>query len=65
MSNWKCSSALEAPLASDGQCRRNDHTRKTLKGEVGELPVEIPRDRDRIFEPKLVRAQDPSVQSRR
>lgn len=33
---------------------RNGRSRKTLKGEFGELPIEIPRDRDSTFEPKLV-----------
>ena len=33
---------------------RNGRSRKTLKGEFGELPIEVPRDRDGSFEPKLV-----------
>ena len=33
---------------------RNGRSRKILKGEFGELPIEIPRDRDGTFEPRLV-----------
>ena len=33
---------------------RNGKSRKTLKGEFGELPIEIPRDRDASFEPQLI-----------
>ncbi|NII12401.1 IS256 family transposase, partial [Oleiagrimonas sp. C23AA] len=33
---------------------RNGRSRKTLKGEFGELPLDVPRDRDGSFEPKLV-----------
>ena len=33
---------------------RNGTSRKTLKGEFGELPVEIPRDRHGSFEPQLI-----------
>lgn len=33
---------------------RNGKSRKTLKGEFGELPVEIPRDRHGSFEPQLI-----------
>src|SRR5450830_680083 len=33
---------------------RNGKSRKTLKGEFGELPIEVPRDRHGSFEPKLV-----------
>ncbi len=33
---------------------RNGKSRKTLKGEFGELPVEIPRDREGSFEPQLI-----------
>ena len=28
---------------------RNDKSSKTLKGEFGELPIEIPRDRESSF----------------
>jgi putative transposase len=33
---------------------RNGHSAKTLQGEFGELPLDIPRDRQGEFEPKLV-----------
>jgi len=33
---------------------RNGRSAKTLKGDVGELPLDIPRDRQGSFEPQLV-----------
>jgi transposase-like protein len=33
---------------------RNGHSAKTLKGDFGELPLDIPRDRQASFEPQLV-----------
>lgn len=33
---------------------RNGKSKKTLKGEFGELPIEIPRDRQGSFEPQLI-----------
>jgi putative transposase len=33
---------------------RNGKSRKTLKGEFGELSIEIPRDREGRFEPQLI-----------
>jgi putative transposase len=33
---------------------RNGHSAKTLQGEFGELPLDIPRERQGGFEPKLV-----------
>lgn len=33
---------------------RNGTSAKTLKGEFGELPIEVPRDRHSSFEPQLV-----------
>ena len=42
------------PVANAVGNIRNGRSRKTLKGEFGELPIEIPRDRDGTFEPKLV-----------
>ena len=33
---------------------RNGKSRKTLKGDFGELPIEIPRDRHGSFEPQMV-----------
>lgn len=33
---------------------RNGNSRKTLKGEFGELPIEVPRDRNGSFEPQII-----------
>src|SRR2546425_12268133 len=33
---------------------RNGRSAKTLKGDFGELPLDIPRDRQGTFEPQLV-----------
>jgi putative transposase len=33
---------------------RNGSSGKTLKGDFGELPIEVPRDRNAEFEPKIV-----------
>ena len=33
---------------------RNGKSQKTLKGEAGEMTVEVPRDRNGSFEPKLI-----------
>jgi putative transposase len=33
---------------------RNGKSRKTLKGEFGNLPIEVPRDRDSSFAPQIV-----------
>jgi len=33
---------------------RNGKSRKTLKGDFGEMPIEIPRDRAGSFEPQLI-----------
>ena len=35
--------------------RRNGRSSKVLKGQDGELPVAVPRDRDSSFEPELVK----------
>ena len=35
--------------------RRNGTTRKTLKGNDGALPIDVPRDRDGSFEPELIK----------
>ncbi len=44
--------------APDGRNRgnsRNGKTTKTLKDDRGDLPVDIPRDREGSFDPKLIR----------
>ncbi|HCI08269.1 MAG TPA: IS256 family transposase [Sulfitobacter sp.] len=35
--------------------RRNGTTRKTLKGNDGAFPIDVPRDRDGSFEPELIK----------
>ena len=34
--------------------KRNGHSTKNLKSQYGEFPIDIPRDRDGEFEPKLI-----------
>jgi transposase-like protein len=34
--------------------RRNGRSRKTVQGELGEVTIETPRDRDSTFEPQLI-----------
>ena len=34
--------------------KRNGHSQKTLKSQFGEIPIDIPRDREGEFEPKLI-----------
>src|SRR3990170_3935674 len=34
--------------------RRNGHSRKTVQGDLGELTLSTPRDRDGTFEPQLI-----------
>ena len=34
--------------------RRNGHSRKTVQGELGEVTIDTPRDRDGTFEPELI-----------
>lgn len=41
-------------VANESGNTRNGKSRKTLKGEFGELPIEVPLDRHGSFEPKLV-----------
>ena len=42
------------PVANQSGNTRNGKSRKTLKGEFGELPIEVPRDRHGSFEPQLI-----------
>ena len=42
------------PVANPAGNTRNGRSKKTLKGEFGELPIEIPRDRHGSFEPQLI-----------
>jgi len=34
---------------------RNGHSQKRLKGEQGHIDIEVPRDRQGMFEPQLVK----------
>lgn len=42
------------PVTNAVKNTRNGTSSKTLKGEFGELPIEIPRDRHGSFEPQLI-----------
>ena len=42
------------PVTNMNGNARNGKSKKTLKGEFGELPIEIPRDRQGSFEPQLI-----------
>ena len=47
-------------VSNPGGNTRNGKSRKTLKGEFGELPIEVPRDRHGSFEPSAhPQAPDP------
>jgi putative transposase len=46
--------ASEAAPAERSQNRRNGHSRKTVQGDLGELTLATPRDRDGTFEPQLI-----------
>lgn len=43
-----------SPEGNNSGNSRNGRSRKTLKGEFGNLPVDVPRDRQSSFEPKIV-----------
>jgi putative transposase len=42
------------PAGHNSGNSRNGKSKKTLKGEFGTLPVDVPRDRQASFEPKIV-----------
>ena len=46
--------ASEAVSAERSLNRRNGHSRKTVQGDLGELTITTPRDRDGTFEPQLI-----------
>ena len=46
--------AKHESIANPSGNARNGKSRKTLKGDFGELPIEIPRDRQGSFEPQIV-----------
>lgn len=41
-------------VANEGGNTRNGRSKKTLKGDFGALPIDIPRDRAGTFEPQLI-----------
>jgi hypothetical protein len=43
--------AKNEPVANPRGNTRNGKSKKTLKGDFGELPIDIPRDREGSFEP--------------
>jgi putative transposase len=44
----------EDPAADTPKNRRNGYSKKTVQGELGEIPLDIPRDRNGSFEPQLI-----------
>jgi len=44
----------EAPTAKRTPNRRNGRSKKTVQGDLGELTLATPRDRDGTFEPQLI-----------
>ncbi|TPQ27630.1 IS256 family transposase [Methylomonas koyamae] len=46
--------AKHEPVTNPSGNARNGKSRKNLKGDFGELPIEIPRDRHGSFEPQIV-----------
>ena len=43
--------------------RRNGYAHKTLKTSIGEVPIDVPRDRDGSFEPQVVPKRQTDVSS--
>ena len=43
-----------APITNGEGNARNGSSTKTIKGEFGSMPIEIPRDRDGSFEPAII-----------
>ena len=43
-----------APISNNEGNARNGSSLKTIKGEFGSMPIEIPRDRDGSFEPIII-----------
>ena len=48
------SSAADAPTKKGAKNRRNGHSQKTVQGDLGEIKLTTPRDRDGTFEPQLI-----------
>ena len=43
-----------SPEGKNSGNSRNGKSKKTLKGQFGTLPIDVPRDRQASFEPKIV-----------
>jgi putative transposase len=48
------SSTADAPTKEGTRNRRNGHSQKTVQGDLGEIKLTTPRDRDGTFEPQLI-----------
>ncbi len=44
----------QAPDSATTKNRRNGHSKKTLKGDFGQVDIAVPRDRNAEFEPVLI-----------
>ncbi len=53
----------DAPLGQSN--RRNGTASKRLKGQDGEVPIAVPRDRDGSFEPALVKKGQTRIDGKR
>ena len=42
------------PEPRQSRNRRNGHTKKTIKGDLGSAEIAVPRDRNGAFEPQLI-----------
>jgi len=45
---------VETDAQAAGANRRNGHSKKTVRGDMGELDLDTPRDRNGTFEPQLI-----------
>jgi len=44
-----------SPTGKTKDNSRNGHSPKTLKGDLGEIPIDVPRDREGSFEPQMIK----------
>ena len=44
-----------SPVGKSKDNSRNGHSPKTLKGDLGEIPIEVPRDREGSFKPQMIK----------
>ena len=51
---WRLTANLPAPAKQRSPNRRNGRSRKTVQGDLGELTLSTPRDRNGTFEPQLI-----------